>query len=117
MTRWLPLILCTLTAPALAGEAHKPYGEEYFEQFTFRAYEHGLHQPAPDGAVVIRFGQVDRNHNHIWDSHEIAYSFGPAARDVILSFDANADGRVSLLEFRAYDDGKGGPDGVLWEYP
>ncbi len=105
-------VACCLAAPVGAQD----YRDLVPDTNRFKAYEYGLPAGVKPKGRVIRFSQIDRNHNHVWEPYEIRRAFGPAAYDAVLSFDANADGHVTLLEFRAFDDNRtGGPDGKLWE--
>ncbi|MDJ0822723.1 MAG: EF-hand domain-containing protein [Paracoccaceae bacterium] len=108
----LTLALLISASPVLAQDHHGLI----FATTQFRAYERGLPVGVETAGRIVNFHEVDRNRSGAWDPGEIRDAFGHAAKDVVLSFDANADGRVSLLELRAFDDGgTGGPDGRLWE--
>ena len=110
--RHLLLAAALVAGPAAASDLLEPRA---FWTDRVAAYEHGLAVPAPKGAIVRSFSAVDTNHNHVWDAHEIVAAFGSTSRDVVLTFDANGDGRITPREIRAFDDGRGGPDGVLFE--
>ena len=112
----LALLTGLAAAPAAADDLRYLKEPLIFGPHGFRAYENGRVPALGPGERAVTFSSVDRNRNRVWDPYEIVAAFGTAARDVILSFDADADGHVSLLEIRAFDDGyTGGPDGILWE--
>ena len=113
----LALLACLAALPAAADDLRYLKHPLVFGPHGFRAYEHGGPVPLTRGERAVTFGAVDRNGNRIWDPLEILAAFGPAARDVVMSFDADGDGNISLLEIRAFDDVNGGPDGFLVEFP
>jgi hypothetical protein len=109
----LTLSVALLAGPALAEDWAPPL---VTANHHFRTFEGGLPQGANPGMRVLGFRAVDTNRNGIWDHAEIVAAFGKSAFDAILTYDANGDGRISLLELRAHDDGgTGGPDGILKE--
>jgi hypothetical protein len=104
-----------LAAPAAAEPVIRSGATPLFGSHDFRVYEDRADATAVHAAAPS-FSAVDRNDNHRWDPPEIRSAFGPAARDVVLAFDANGDGDVTRLELRAYADaGTTRPDGTLWE--
>ena len=110
-------LLTLLAAPAAADMSHmsEPL---IFGTHGFRSYEHGGPVQLYRREWGVTFRRVDANRNGVWDPHEIRTAFGRAARDVVMSFDADADGSITVTELRSYNDGgSGGPDGVLWERP
>ena len=110
----LCLLAVLAAAPALAEDTMPPTvkGNQHF-----RAYERGLPVGADAGARVVTFRSVDHDRDGLWEPHEIAAHFVESQRrDLLLAFDGNGDGCISLLELRAFDDGgTGGPDGLLKE--
>ncbi|MGR3481785.1 hypothetical protein [Salipiger marinus] len=81
---------------------------------SFTVYEDAL--PAGVTGPVKLFSVMDVNRSNVLEPTEIRAAFGPAAREAIMSFDANGDGRLTRTELRAYTDlGTGGPAGALIE--
>ena len=111
-------LLGALAAPAaMAGGVPDP-APLFWNTTPVHAYEYGR-PDAPLGPKTraLSFREVDRNRNGLWEPAEMRAVFDArVTRDLILSFDANADGCISLLEVRAFDDNRtGGPDGLLKE--
>lgn len=107
------LVALLAACPALAEDSVPP---TVTGNHLFRAYEQGLPAGADPGARQVSFRSVDTNHSGTWEPHEIERAFGHVRLDVLMTFDGNGDGYVTLNELRAYDDGgTGGPDGILKE--
>ena len=108
-------LACVLSAPVAAEPVTWSGPPPLFGSHGFRVYEDRADGAGPH-ETALSFSAVDRNDNHRWDAPEIHAAFGPAARDIVLAFDADGDGEVTRLELRAYADaGTTGPDGTLWE--
>lgn len=106
----------TLLASLVAGTAAAESGstQPFRGHYLFTAFEHGL--PVVVDGRVIGFRSVDHNRNGYWEPEEYQPVFGHQSLDLRMTFDGNGDSRISKREIRAFDDGNGGPDGILIEH-